>query len=99
MIHIVRLIERARSEFVEMPGLALTLPQAARLWNLAPDDCRAVIDVLTASGFLRWTAARTVVRTGRELVIAGAWKDRDDDGDPYVYVGSLEQSDKSVARL
>jgi len=58
------LVERARAEFMEMPGLQLTLPQAARLWNLGVDDCRYVIDALTDTGFLRWTPARTVVRAG-----------------------------------
>jgi hypothetical protein len=58
----ITLVERAKAEFMEMPGLQLTLPQAARLWNLGVDDCRYVIDSLTDSGFLRWTPARTVVR-------------------------------------
>jgi hypothetical protein len=56
--------DRVRAEFVELPGLELTLPQAVRLWGLAADDCRHVLDSLCASGFLRWTARRTVVRTG-----------------------------------
>lgn len=55
-----------------MPGLELTLPQAARLWNLTLDDSRSILDVLTTAGFLRWTSSRTVVRTGRDLVIAHA---------------------------
>jgi hypothetical protein len=67
---IARLIDRARGEFVEMPGLALTLPQAARLWNLDVESCRVVLDVLTTAGFLRWTDHHTVVRTGRDLVVA-----------------------------
>lgn len=67
---IAALIDRVRGEFVEMPGLELTLPQAARLWNLTLDDSRSVVDVLTTAGFLRWTASRTVVRTGRDLVVA-----------------------------
>jgi len=67
---IANLITRIRAEFLEMPGLELTLPQAARLWNLGMEDCRHILDVLTTAGFLRWTAARTVVRTGRDLLIA-----------------------------
>ena len=67
---IATLIDRVRAEFVEMPGLELTLPQAARLWNLTLDDSRSIVDVLTTPGFLRWTASRTVVRTGRDLVVA-----------------------------
>jgi hypothetical protein len=67
---VATLIDRVRAEFVEMPGLELTLPQAARLWNLTLDDSRSILDVLTTAGFLRWTASRTVVRTGRDLVVA-----------------------------
>jgi hypothetical protein len=59
-------VDRVRAEFVEMPGMQLTLAQATRLWNLGADDCRSVIDALVDSGFLRWTAQRTVVRTGRD---------------------------------
>ena len=33
------LVERARGEFLEMPGLRLTIPQAARLWGLDTDSC------------------------------------------------------------
>jgi hypothetical protein len=53
---------RVRAEFVEMPGLLLTLPQASRLWGLEPAICRDVIDVLVRSTFLRWTAAGAVAR-------------------------------------
>jgi hypothetical protein len=63
-------VDRVRAEFVEMPGMQLTLAQATRLWNLGPDDCRSVIDTLVDSGFLRWTAQRTVVRTGRDAGVA-----------------------------
>jgi len=55
-------IDRVRAEFVEMPGLELTLPQAVRLWGLGADDCRHVLDSLADAGFLRWTTRRTVVR-------------------------------------
>jgi len=57
-------VDRVRAEFVEMPGLELTLPQAVRLWGLGADDCRHVLDSLAETGFLKWTARRTVVRTG-----------------------------------
>ena len=53
---------RVRAEFVEMPGLQLTLPQASRLWGLEPPACRDVIDVLVRSAFLRWTPAGVVAR-------------------------------------
>jgi hypothetical protein len=56
------LVERIRGEFIEMPGLQLTMPQAARLWGLDIAACRHVIEVLVESAFLRWTPAGTVVR-------------------------------------
>lgn len=61
------IVERVRGEYMEMPGLELTTPQAGRLWNLGPDDCRQVLDALVDAGFLKWTAKRTAVRTGRDL--------------------------------
>jgi hypothetical protein len=60
-------VDRVRAEFVEMPGLELTLAQAVRLWTLGVDDCRHVIDSLVDVGFLKWTARRTIVRTGLDL--------------------------------
>jgi hypothetical protein len=62
-------VDRVRGEFVEMPGLELTLPQAVRLWTLGADDCRYVIDALVDVGFLKWTPRRTIVRTGLDLPI------------------------------
>jgi len=45
-----------------MPGLQLTLSQAARLWGLEPRTCHDVIEALVASAFLRWTPRGTIVR-------------------------------------
>ena len=42
------LVERARGEFLEMPGLRLTAPQAARLWGLEREKCDRVIAALGA---------------------------------------------------
>ena len=44
---------RVRSEFLEMPGLRLTIRQAARLWGLEAAACEHVIEVLVRSEFLR----------------------------------------------
>ena len=57
-------VDRVRSHFTEMPGLELTMPQAVRLLGFGVDDCRYVIDALVDAGFLKWTARRTIVRTG-----------------------------------
>ncbi len=59
------IVDRVQSEFIEMPGLELTVPQAVRLWSLGADDCRSIIDALVEAGFLRWTLRGTIVRTGR----------------------------------
>ena len=59
-------VDRVRMDFVEMPEMELTLPQAVRLWSLGMDDCRYVIDSLVDAGFLAWTPKRTIVRRGRD---------------------------------
>ena len=84
------MVDRARADFMEMPGLELTLPQAVRLWHLGADDCRVVLDALVDLGFLRWTAKRTVVRTGRVLR-------RDIREAEYVSVYARRGPDNSVA--
>lgn len=56
------LVERARNEFIEMPGLRLTVPQAARLWGLDLWACQRVISALVGTDFLRWTRDGKVVR-------------------------------------
>jgi hypothetical protein len=48
-----------------MPGLQLTMPQAARLLGIEPNACRDVIDMLVDSAFLKRTPAGTIVRAER----------------------------------
>jgi hypothetical protein len=57
------IVRRVQCEFVEMPGLQLTPAQATRLWGLESDKCRAVINALVASSFLRWTPTGAVTRS------------------------------------
>ena len=59
-------LRRVRAEFLEMPGLKLTVPQAQRLWGVDRTTCEAVIDELTETRFL----ART--RDGAVVLRAGA---------------------------
>src|SRR5262245_53471873 len=40
------IVRRVRGEFLEMPGLTLTVAQAGRLWGLEQDLCQRVIGVL-----------------------------------------------------
>jgi DNA-binding IclR family transcriptional regulator len=61
-MHAPGLFERVRGEFNEMPGLQLTVSQAARLWGLDPAACQRIIEALVEASFLRWTPAGTIVR-------------------------------------
>ena len=40
------------AEYREMPGMRLTFAQVGRLWNLAPTDCRVVLEYLVSRGRL-----------------------------------------------
>jgi DNA-binding IclR family transcriptional regulator len=52
-----------RAEYLEMPGLCLTVAQAARLWNVGRDECRQTLDTLTRAGFL-YQSKDQYVRSG-----------------------------------
>ncbi len=47
------LVCRIQSEFEEMPGLSLTMSQAARLWGLSPDIAARIIERLAEARVLR----------------------------------------------
>ena len=49
--------ERVRGEYLEMPGLRLTLAQAARLFDLELRLCSQVLETLVTDGML-WTNGR-----------------------------------------
>ena len=46
------LITRIRGEYLEMPGLKLTLPQAQRLCGVERTVCKTVLDRLVEAKFL-----------------------------------------------
>ncbi len=46
------LMQRVRSEFLEMPGLCLTSAQAARLWAVDSKTSTWLLDGLATAGFL-----------------------------------------------
>lgn len=54
-------LRRVRAEFLEMPGLKLTVPQAQRLWGVDRSTCEALIEELTAAQFLARTRDGAVV--------------------------------------
>jgi hypothetical protein len=43
---------RVQGEFLEMPGLRLTEPQARRLWGLDASACSALLGALVEAKFL-----------------------------------------------
>jgi hypothetical protein len=47
------LARQIRTEFTEMPGLALTLSQAARFWAVRPETCHQALEQLVREGVLR----------------------------------------------
>jgi Fic family protein len=49
------LIDRILGEYREMPGLALTINQAQRLWGCEAETVRRLIDVLVSRGVLQWS--------------------------------------------
>jgi hypothetical protein len=55
-------LRRIRAEFWEMPGLALSVPQAQRLWSLDQAVVERLFAQLVASGELRQLTDRRFVR-------------------------------------
>jgi hypothetical protein len=51
-LELLSLVRRVRLEYEEMPGLALTIPQAARLWRLEADVVENVMAALVDAEFL-----------------------------------------------
>ncbi len=53
---------RIKTEYLEMPGLRLTLAQARRLWNLDAETCERALTLLVEAGFLLRTPAGQYAR-------------------------------------
>jgi hypothetical protein len=47
-----RWLQQVRAEYLEMPGLHLTLPQMQRLWGLSGAACEALVNALVEQHFL-----------------------------------------------
>ena len=45
-------LARVRSDFFQLPGLKLTVVQAARLWAVGQELAQSILEDLTATGFL-----------------------------------------------
>jgi hypothetical protein len=56
------LLLRIQGEYLEMPGLRLTPPQAQRLWGLDRSECETLMSVLVDARFLARTDDGSYVR-------------------------------------
>jgi len=56
----LELLVRIHSEYLEMPGLQLTIAQAARLWNADTARTAQVLETLIDASFLRRVGNRYV---------------------------------------
>ena len=57
------LMRRVRGEYLEMPGMQLTIAQASRLWHLDARTCEAVLLSLVDEGFLMQTSGGRFIAT------------------------------------
>jgi hypothetical protein len=74
------LTSRVRGEYLEMPGLRLTLSQASRLWQMDLATCESVLLRLVSGGFLVQTEEGVFMAptstTRRQLKTAGVLASR-----------------------
>jgi hypothetical protein len=49
----VQLWQRVCGEYLEMPGLRISVRQGCRLWNADPRSMKEVLEELVGEGFLR----------------------------------------------
>jgi hypothetical protein len=56
-------LRRVQGEYIEMPGLRLTLAQAQRLWGLDRTACHALLGALVDAKFLFRTREGAFVRS------------------------------------
>jgi len=67
-----RLTTRVRAEYREMPGLALTFPDACRLWQMEPRQCVAVLRQLLNEHFLYETARGAFVASSTSPAVTAS---------------------------
>jgi len=60
---------RVQGEFLEMPGLRLTEPQARRLWGLDAASCDALLGALVEANFLFRTRDGAFMRVDQALPV------------------------------
>ncbi len=58
---VMRWLQLIQAEYLEVPGLDLTKPQARRLWSLDETTCDALFEALVDAQFLTRTPKDTYV--------------------------------------
>jgi Fic family protein len=58
------ILTRIRGEFGEMPGMRLTVPEASRLWHLAPEACERLLAALVEQRLLVRTKSGAFIQSG-----------------------------------
>jgi hypothetical protein len=69
-------LRRVKCEFLEMPGLRLTEPQARRLWSLDAASCNALLGTLVEAKFLIKTRDGAFARVESAASIKAALRPR-----------------------
>ena len=70
------MLRRVQGEYLEMPGLRLTGPQARRLWGLDAASCDALLGALVDAKFLFRTRDGAFMRIDQATPVKAALRKR-----------------------
>jgi len=70
------MLRRVQGEYLEMPGLRLTKPQARRLWGLDAASCDALLGALIDAKFLFRTRDGAFMRIDQAAPVKAALRKR-----------------------
>ena len=70
------MLRRVQGEYLEMPGLRLTEPQARRLWGLDAASCDALLGALVDAKFLFRTRDGAFMRIDQAVPVKAALRKR-----------------------
>ena len=70
------MLRRVQGEYLEMPGLRLTEPQARRLWGLDAASCDALLGALVDAKFLFRTRDGAFMRIDHAAPVKAALRKR-----------------------
>ena len=70
------MLRRVQGEYLEMPGLRLTEPQARRLWGLDAASCDALLGALVDAKFLFRTRDGAFMRIDQAAPVKAALRKR-----------------------